>query len=155
MKSQRIGGCPLLLLVLLLLSGCGRGDAYVIGGCYDSGHQLFEVTNNSLWYPPWIADATEVCERHSVDTNEGWLQCKLSEPYLGQLKSVFPSINPSEIKFPKDPARFWASKPATWWTFESEDKHQLKYYRQSEKQYDGYIAVNEKSGQVYYWRLSG
>lgn len=145
----------------LFLTGCGEAltlaDAYVVDSVYQSraaavaaGAIADDLPSGDRWLPGLLPEsASNIRERHSLDTNEAWVAFTFDKEDANALTERCETVAPPQVDPPTDPNRFAGASPLDWWPddlFETHGKYD--FYRCGPR---SYLAVDHEIPEAYYW----
>ncbi len=146
---------PLTVLVVCcvaLLGACDSftdfGDFYIMDATYETmGKAREDGAIDRGWVPEYLPDtATNIRERHSQDTNEGWGTYSFGDLDLSHFEKHWSHAQSAPL--PGDPNRFHGEPTIDWWPGTLNDG--LVFYRGIE---DGHfwLAVDNEKKTCYFW----
>jgi len=153
----------LLLPVILTMGSCGWLETRE--SFYTNYSQA--VSDGAImkgWLPMFIPhSATDIAERHDIDTNEIWVRFHFSKDDLSSLLGPCEEIQSTDVAFPRSNV----TQAISWWPSNlrgplNNSDHNYKFYRcfQETKSPQGavkkpaFLAVDSDSALAWYWLLS-
>lgn len=149
-----------LVVSCVLLSSCSSSryaDFYVIDSGFATAAEAFvSPTVKRGWLPKGLLiGATNIRERHSVDTNEVWARWQIQGAEVPKLLGSCVSLTVTREDLPTDPNKFRGEPQIDWWEFESQSKEPNVRFLRTTNEPKCFLAVNIDTGTVFFWRLSG
>ncbi len=157
----RLSGMVSFAMMLMLgFAGCKQLDSQE--SRYEGYQQaLEEGAIERGWVPSFLPEsATDIRERHDIDTNETWIRFHLEPPQFEPPDGSCVETPASEVKLPGPKSRGIA-----WWPGDlvgSTVSAELRYYRCDKKvEFSGqstikkaFLAIATKKSEAYYWIIS-
>ena len=152
---MRCIGLLTLSICICFKLGCGLDSLDIIDAYYPTGTEALKSQSvRNGWLPKDIPQtATEIYDRHNVDTNQVWARWSLVPTDLTKWRENFEVVEVGDVRLPRSPNRRLVKPDVEWWTFESARQSGGLIFLRRLGERDSFWAVSESEGIVYFWRL--